>query len=216
MIYVYDVILNLNDTLIEFFEWEDKDNIKYIKKIPFYKINKKTMEDFIKKDVKIEKEFLEKISGKAKLEENYKNDCKYLALFTDDNLILGVSFTKEGKNKFISRLLLDEEDEILLIGNRLVETKINYEVIDIKNNNKDYNYLTRSENKIKYALEHEFKSLYSNNLVDKLNYFYFEYFNKINNNKDVCYKELLDSLNNNFNQNHIKLYNIIKLSYEHK
>lgn len=214
MIYVYDVVLNLNDTLVEFFEWEEKDNIKYVRKIPFYKINKKTMNDFIKNNVKVEEEFIEKLYDKAKLEDNYNDEYKYLALFTDGNLILGVSFTKDGKNKLISRLLLDEEDEILLLGNRLTLTNIDYNIINSKNNNNTS--LTRSEFLIKINLEKEFKTLYDNNLVDKLNYFYFEYFNKINNNKELCYQELIDSLNKNFNKKHVNLYNIIKLSYEHK
>lgn len=214
MIYVYDVVLNLNNTLVEFFEWEEKDNIKYVRKIPFYKINEKTMNDFIKNNVKVEEEFIEKLYDKAKLEDNYDDEYKYLALFTDGNLILGVSFTKDGKNKLISRLLLDEEDEILLLGNRLTLTNIDYNIIDSKKNNNTS--LTRNEFLIKTNLEKEFKTLYNNNLVDKLNYFYFEYFNKINNNKELCYKELIDSLNNNFNKKHVNLYDIIKLSYEHK
>ncbi len=214
MIYVYDVVLNLNNTLVEFFEWEEKDNIKYVRKIPFYKINEKTMNDFIKNNVKVEEEFIEKLYDKAKLEDNYDDEYKYLSLFTDGNLILGVSFTKDGKNKLISRLLLDEEDEILLLGNRLTLTNIDYNIIDSKKNNNTS--LTRNEFLIKTNLEKEFKTLYNNNLVDKLNYFYFEYFNKINNNKELCYKELIDSLNNNFNKKHVNLYDIIKLSYEHK
>ena len=214
MIYVYDVVLNLNNTLVEFFEWEEKDNIKYVRKIPFYKINEKTMNDFIKNNVKVEEEFIEKLYDKAKLEDNYDDEYKYLSLFTDGNLILGVSFTKDGKNKLISRLLLDEEDEILLLGNRLTLTNIDYNIIDSKKNNNTS--LTRNEFLIKTNLEKEFKTLYNNNLVDKLNYFYFEYFNKINNNKELCYQELIDSLNNNFNKKHVNLYDIIKLSYEHK
>ena len=33
MIYIYDILLNFNTSLIEFFEWEENDLIKYIKKI---------------------------------------------------------------------------------------------------------------------------------------------------------------------------------------
>ena len=212
MIYVYDVVLNLNSNLIEYFEWEEKDNIKYIRKIPFYKISKKTMNDFIKNSVVVEKEFLDKIYDKCKLEENYNNDYKYLCLFTDGNLILGVSINKNGENKYISRLLLDEEDEILLLGNRLTLTNINYSVKSCKETIKSN--LTRSEEVMKKTLEKELKLLYDKNLVDKLNYFYFEYFNKINNNKDLCYKELIESLNNNFNKKHVNLYNIMKMCLE--
>ena len=212
MIYVYDVVLNLNSNLIEYFEWEEKDNIKYIRKIPFYKISKTTMNDFIKNNVVVEKEFLDKIYDKCKLEENYNNDYKYLCLFTDGNLILGVFFNKNGENKLISRLLLDEEDEILLLGNRLSLTNVNYSVKSCKEQVKSN--LTRSEEIMKKTLEKELKTLYDKNLVDKLNYFYFEYFNKINNNKEMCYKELIDSLNNNFNKKRVNLYNIMKMCLE--
>ena len=33
MSYIYDIILNFNKNLIEFFEWEDSDDIKYVKKV---------------------------------------------------------------------------------------------------------------------------------------------------------------------------------------
>ena len=38
MTYIYDILLNLSKELIEFFEWEDSDNIKYVKKIVFSKL----------------------------------------------------------------------------------------------------------------------------------------------------------------------------------
>ena len=37
MTYIYDILLNLSKELIEFFEWEDSDNIKYVKKIAVFK-----------------------------------------------------------------------------------------------------------------------------------------------------------------------------------
>lgn len=37
MIYIYDILLNFNTSLIEFFEWEENDLIKYIKKFLYIK-----------------------------------------------------------------------------------------------------------------------------------------------------------------------------------
>ena len=51
MIYIYDILLNFNTSLIEFFEWEENDLIKYVKKLPIYKVS----DDFLynlKKKVK--------------------------------------------------------------------------------------------------------------------------------------------------------------------
>ena len=33
MKYIYDIILNFNERLYEFYEWKDNDDIEYIKKI---------------------------------------------------------------------------------------------------------------------------------------------------------------------------------------
>ena len=40
MNYIYDVLLNFfpNNTLIEFYEWQEKDSIDHVKKIPIIRI----------------------------------------------------------------------------------------------------------------------------------------------------------------------------------
>ena len=38
MKYIYDIELNFNNKYYEFYEWEKKDNITHINKIPYYKI----------------------------------------------------------------------------------------------------------------------------------------------------------------------------------
>ena len=42
MIYIYDLLLNFidGDRLIEFYEWDSKDGLEHIKKIPLFKIIK--------------------------------------------------------------------------------------------------------------------------------------------------------------------------------
>ena len=39
MNYIYDIVLNFNKELYEFFEWKDDDNLINIRKIPLIKIN---------------------------------------------------------------------------------------------------------------------------------------------------------------------------------
>ena len=208
MIYIYDIVLNLNKELIEYFEWDTNDNIKYTTNMALYKINNKLMKDIITKNIKIDKNFLSKIYEKSE-DVNYKK-YKYLTLFTNDSIIVAVLFDEEGNNNLISRMLIEEEDEIIRLGSRITKTNIEYEIIE--NKNIKYSNLTREEKQIKQELLTELNVLYNTNKIDKLNYYYFEYFNKINNNKDKVYNELVESLDKSFNDKHVKLYKIIKLS----
>lgn len=212
MIYIYDIILNLNKELIEFFEWEEKDEITYVRKIPMYKTTTKFIKDVINNEIKITNQFLENIKNKALL--NNKDNISNLCLFTDEKIVLGVAFNEKGESILLSRLIIDEEDEILEFTSSQEEIIIDYEIKSKRR--KINNNLTRKENRIKEKIEEELNYLYNNNKVDKLNYFYYEYFNKISNNKDYVYKELITSMNNDFNEKHLKIYEIIKLSYSHK
>ena len=38
MTYIYDILLNFKDELIEFYDWNKNDNIIHIRKIPLLKI----------------------------------------------------------------------------------------------------------------------------------------------------------------------------------
>ena len=38
MNYVYDIYLNLNNVLYDFFDWDKNDKLIHIKKIPIFKI----------------------------------------------------------------------------------------------------------------------------------------------------------------------------------
>ena len=60
-------------------------------------------------------------------------------------------------------------------------------------------------------LLNKINDLYKNNDYEKLSYLYYEYFNKIENNKEEIYNNLIKSINN-FNYKHNVLYNILKLS----
>ena len=45
MTYIYDILLNFNNNLIEHFEWEEKDKIKYVKKVILFKVPNKIIKD---------------------------------------------------------------------------------------------------------------------------------------------------------------------------
>ena len=109
MIYIYDILLNFNNNLIEYFEWEETDKIKYIKKVALIKVSKEVLKDLITKEVELEESFQKNI---PKYEMDGTKIKKSICLFTDGFLVIGVVINN---NKIVSfsRLLLDEERETL-------------------------------------------------------------------------------------------------------
>lgn len=208
MIYIYDVLLNFNTSLIEFFEWEENDLIKYVKKLPIYKVSDDFLYNLVKNEIKVSDDFLNEIKDKTLFEEK-SEEFKYCSLLTNNKIVLGVLFNEFGNVLYLSRLLIEEEKEILTIANRLSLYHINYEICNI--NNKINDNLTRKEKDIKNNLLKTINSLYKNNDFEKLNYLYYEYFNKIENNNEKIYNSLILSMDN-FNSKHTALYDILTLS----
>lgn len=66
MIYIYDVIADFNDELIDFYDWLDTDYLEHIRKIPMIKINEKLYNNFLNKGIKVGIEYLSKIKTKPK------------------------------------------------------------------------------------------------------------------------------------------------------
>ena len=40
MIYVYDVLVNLNEDLYDFYDWDDKDNLSHVRRTPIFRVLK--------------------------------------------------------------------------------------------------------------------------------------------------------------------------------
>ena len=208
MIYIYDILLNFNENLYEFYEWEKGDNISHIKKIPIFKVNTSFMNDLISNKIVIDTSINKLLFNKTEVFDNKKiRTIKYACLFTDGYKVIGVLLNEDGSIFKISDLLLDEASDVISISNRCNLINIEYNIIESRNNNY---YLTRKELRIKKYLSEELTSIYDSKDNLKLEYLYFEYFNKNLNDIDSIYKELVDSLNN-INNKHFKLYELIKL-----
>ena len=142
MNYIYDVVLNFQDELIEFYEWSSEDTIDHIKRIPIFRVTSQNLNDLVNKNIKINNDFIQKIKNKTKCYRK-TNDLKYSALFTDLNRVVGIEFTSEGNNICRSSLLLDEEETIILECRFDLVEKLYYQV----NSKVNINFLTRQENK---------------------------------------------------------------------
>lgn len=216
MIYVYDIILNWTDEdkVYEFFEWELNDEIEHIKRIPLFKIDIMSFDSLLHYEVKVDNDFMNKIYN---LTEIYGSDkiqkINYATLFTDGTRAMAIEFDESGTAIYRSKLLLDEEQDVIILSSKLLEYKLN----TIKGRKKVYNlFNTRLENDIKKILTIEINNSYKKGNFDKLKYLYFECFGKEQVDIDIAYKKLLESIDKEINYNHSKLYEVIKLSYQNK
>ena len=201
MNYIYDIYLNLNEKLYDFFDWYKNDKIIHIKKIPVFKVEEDTIKSFIHNQININMDFLKEIYNKTEI-WNMSGKINYCALFSDSNSIIAIEFNKNGKSIKKSFLFIDEELEVLEIINRLNERCIEYKII-----NKEKNILkTRKQINEEKFINRELKNIEDN----KLNYIYFECFGKQEKNKKV----ILDNINKISKNSKIykNLYDILKLT----
>lgn len=213
MLYVYDILLNFKiNEIIDFFDWDILDDIYYVKKIPIFRVNSKLIKDLFNKKVVLDELFVNKIFNKTDYKSDDKNKDNYLCLLSDAKNVIGIKLQEDGELIGLSVLLPEDEIEVLTIVDQVDLSRINYYIK--KDKNLSCNFLTRNESKIQKNLINEIENLYTKNEIDKLSYYYYECFNMQGDSKDDIYKELMSSIVNNFNIKHVKLYELIKLSYQ--
>ena len=135
MIYTYDILLNwTKDTrLKEFYEWNLEDDLEHIKKIPIIRVKDIMLKSLLTSKIKIDKTFLSKI--KDKTESYFHNEIDvidYAVIVTTSKKSLALELDNEGNVIYKSNLLLDEEEEVLEIGEELIPMDIPYKVIMLK------------------------------------------------------------------------------------
>lgn len=212
MIYTYDILLNWTkeERLKEFYEWNLEDDLEHIKKMPIIRIRESLLKDLLTSKVKIDKTFLSKI--KYKSESYFHNEIDvidYAVIVTTEKKALALELDNEGNIMYKSSLLIDEEEEVLEIGEELVIMDIPYKVIT---KNKKVSYLTRKEEEEKKFLIKEIKKIKQNKERSKLNYLYKEFFvdnvESFNDKLTLLEKEI----SKDYNSFHHNLYNLLKLS----
>lgn len=191
MSYIYDIILNLNNEFIEFYEWDKSDYLTHIRKIPIYKISNISK---IKIGNKINNyKFIESIKNKTYVFG--KNNRDYLVLLCNEEKVLAISLNNKGYIKEISDLLIDEEDYILESYNKYPFAKL-----DIIDNTKIYNYFfTRREREKIKNVRKQIKKSKSN----VLNY--------------LCYELNIKEINDEeINKKYQEMYNFFNLIHNKK
>ena len=175
MIYIYDIILNFNSVFYEFYEWDNKDNLTFIRKIPIIKVDTDFINDILTKKVVIDDPIVLEITNKCEITSCKKaNKIKYACLFTDSLKVVGVILNDKKQIIKVSDLLLDEANDAINISKRTNTRFITYNILENKNNEF---FLTKKEIKIKNYLKEEIENIQNKKDFSKLSYLYFEYFN---------------------------------------
>ncbi len=207
MNYIYDILLNYNNNVYDFFEWNASDSILHIRKIPLIKISTIALNDIINYDVSFDNIFLETIKNKT---ESFNNKhiriIEYACLLSDGTNVLAIMFKN---NRYLkSKLLLDEEDDVLSISEKLKEQKIIYQKTKkLKNDS----YKTRRQVELEQKLRKSLKNIFNLNNKETIKYVYYECFNK----KEENIPTIKNHFYNIFEENNElaieKLKNILKL-----
>ena len=205
MTYVYDIILNFHKKYYNFFEWNSKDIIYHMKKIPLIRVSDKDLNILKYNEITIDKELILNFKNKSIMYTTNKNN-NILLLISNKKESLGLMFNEEGILLKRSGLLFEESEEIEELSKEIEITKIKYI------NNKEINIINTSRKKEKRIT---YIKKYLNNIKDNniFKYLYYDiYNNEIDNNKEIK-NILLQENNNNLID---KLYNTIKLLNKQK
>lgn len=205
MNYVYDVLVNLNEEIYDFYDWEESDSFIHVRRTPIFKVNEQTFYDLLTKKVKVNLEFTNSIKEKTQIFggrniEIIKSSC----IISDGNNALMIEFNDEGKINRKSKFLINEELEIVEVSKTLKTLIIDYNVL---NNKITTNKMIRSE---KRKLKNILKEL--ENLKDdkeKVDYLYYEWFEKEDGlNK---YEKLVKSIKTKFTNKHDEFLELLNL-----
>ncbi len=210
MNYYYDLILNLEDKHISFYEWEENDNLEYIEKIPVHRITENDMLKILQNHIKVNEDFLELLKNKTLLKTNgIINVINYATILTDTKTTLAIEFDKNGKEIARSNLMLEDDLNVCEIGFTLKKKNLKYEILDsIKINNN-----LRKIIRIKEYVLQEITKLYQDKNETKLSFLFLEWFNKKENDINKIYHKILTELTKDFDDKLLNIYEIIKLSY---
>ena len=194
---IYDILVNFKKIPYEFYEWDKNDDIFHIKKIYSFKVENNVLFDLMNYEVVVSKDFLDVIYEKT--EYYYGKQIKkinYSCIIYSDEIALALLFDETGKIIGKSKLLFDEEQDVILNGKDVDNYDIKYNIV--KKNNYTLKF-TRKESKIIFLLLKYLDKVFDDKSEDELKYLYYECYNKKENNFKKCYLTLRkDILQANF------------------
>ena len=183
---IYDILVNFKKIPYEFYEWNKEDDVKHVKKMPSIKVSDSTLYDIFYNDAVVSKNFLDQIKDKTEIFFGRTiKKVKYACVIYNDDVALSILLNDNGEIIGKSKLLFDEEEDVLKEDEPLKE--IDYNVIK---KSKKISGLTRRETKMVLLLSKYLDKIYENKKSDEIKYMYFECFNKSEKDNEKAYKNL--------------------------
>ena len=183
---IYDILVNFKKIPYEFYEWNKEDDVKHVKKMPSIKVSDSTLYDIFYNDAVVSKNFLDQIKDKTEIFFGRTvKKVKYACVIYNDDVALSILLNDNGEIIGKSKLLFDEEEDVLKEDVPLKE--IDYNVIKKV---KKISGLTRREAKIVLLLSKYLDKIHESKKNDEIKYMYFECFNKVEEDNEKAYKNL--------------------------
>lgn len=183
---IYDILVNFKKIPYEFYEWNKEDDVKHVKKMPSIKVSDSALYDIFYSDAVVSKNFLDQIKDKTEIFFGRTiKKVKYACVIYNDDVALSILLNDNGEIIGKSKLLFDEEEDVLKEDVPLKE--IDYNIIK---KSKKISGLTRREAKIVLLLSKYLDKIYENKKNDEIKYMYFECFNKVEEDNEKAYKNL--------------------------
>ena len=207
MHYYYDLLVNLDEVAWEFYEWEKKDVILPIKKIPFLRINEKEFKEISAYEGKIEKNWLKPYIGKTQIK---KDKSKNLLLLSTTKNSLAIEINSTGQIISRSKLLIEDENNCNELASSLKETTIPFSSQQKIPLRSDFRQAIKEKNLIKIEL----KTLKETNNISKCSYLYYEWFNILEDDLSTMLENCLEELKKPYTLKIHKIASLIRLSYK--
>lgn len=186
MNYYYDIKLNFQEDNYYFFDWLKEDKLVFIKKIPLIKVNREEFLKIYTHHISISPNFLKVIKDKTILQNNQTINA---ILICDKNNTLAILFDKSGKEIKRSSLDFKDEESICEIIYTAKKIDLQYNILNIITPKETL----RIVDKIKSTIIKDIENLKRTN-IDKLKYYYFEYFNEECDDLDIMTTKLKNEI----------------------
>lgn len=204
MNFIYDIVLNFNRDYYDFFEWNKKDSIINIKKIPLFMVSNDTFKSMKYDGVTVGKSFIECIREKTYTYNRQK--VGPACLVCNGKEVMGLLFNEKGDLIKRSSLLLDEEEEVL---DEIYSDKIfDIEIVKVRKGRCDDISINRVQKEKKDFL---IKYINKENSDINLKYLYYDYFEKDEEDTSIIKKTLIEEIKNNWNKKFDSFYETVKI-----